>query len=94
MISLGFSGVECADPYSVAINDLVAAKNDANVEQVLINSFKGTFSLHFFSFFYLPLWFFVKNILLNCLNNQYDHVGNIVQLLLVSENEEILLTNY
>jgi len=37
----GFGGVECADPYSVAINDLVSAKEEAKVEQVLINSFKG-----------------------------------------------------
>lgn len=37
----GFSGVECADPYSVAINELVKAKEDANIEQVLINSFQG-----------------------------------------------------
>ncbi|XP_065069688.1 putative hydroxypyruvate isomerase [Rhopilema esculentum] len=37
----GFSGVECADPYSVAINVLVEAKENAKVEQVLLNSFKG-----------------------------------------------------
>ena len=37
----GFSGVECADPYSYAINELVIAKEEANVEQVLINSFQG-----------------------------------------------------
>eukprot|EP00112_Aurelia_sp_Birch-Aquarium-sp1_P012441 Seg2616.5 transcript_id=Seg2616.5/GoldUCD/mRNA.D3Y31 product="putative hydroxypyruvate isomerase" protein_id=Seg2616.5/GoldUCD/D3Y31 len=37
----GFSGVECADPYSDAINELVKAKEEAQIQQVLINSFKG-----------------------------------------------------
>eukprot|EP00794_Sanderia_malayensis_P008024 gene8024-8883_t len=37
----GFLGVECADPYSYAIDQLVQAKRDANVEQILITSFRA-----------------------------------------------------
>lgn len=38
---IGFKAVECAFPYSYSIDQVVKAKNDANVEQVLINSYPG-----------------------------------------------------
>ncbi|KAK3727876.1 hypothetical protein QZH41_010604, partial [Actinostola sp. cb2023] len=37
----GFSGVEVGNPYTVSIDELVEAREEACVEQVLINGFKG-----------------------------------------------------
>lgn len=37
----GFSSVECAFPYSDPLEKLVQAKNEANVQQILINSPRG-----------------------------------------------------
>jgi hypothetical protein len=33
--------VECGNPYTLPIEELVAAREDADVEQVLINGFIG-----------------------------------------------------
>ncbi|EDO46978.1 predicted protein [Nematostella vectensis] len=37
----GFDAVECGNPYVESINELVRAKEDADVQQILINSFVG-----------------------------------------------------
>ena len=38
----GFKAVECAFPYDFPKEDLLKAKNDAGVDQVLLNAFPGT----------------------------------------------------
>lgn len=37
----GFKAVECAFPYNIPVEDLVAAKQAAGVEQILINAPPG-----------------------------------------------------
>lgn len=39
--SRGFTAVECQFPYDSPIEDLIAAKHDAGIDHVLINSFQG-----------------------------------------------------
>lgn len=39
----GFRGVECAFPYDLDLDELVAVKENAEVEQVLINAPPGKF---------------------------------------------------
>ncbi|XP_065834110.1 putative hydroxypyruvate isomerase [Oscarella lobularis] len=40
----GFRGVECAFPYDVDLDELVRAKEEANVEQILLNAPPGDWS--------------------------------------------------
>ena len=43
----GFKNVECAFPYDHSIEAVVAAKKDANVNQILINVFAGIIRIRF-----------------------------------------------
>lgn len=50
----GFKAVECAFPYDYTIEEVVKAKNEADVEQVLINVYPGDFKKGDLGFAALP----------------------------------------
>jgi hydroxypyruvate isomerase len=50
----GFRCVEFAYPYSVPVKELVEAKNDAGVEQIIINSYPGNTEAGEFGFAAIP----------------------------------------